>query len=173
MKPLDRVGDRERAVIEERTATGYGAAELTHFAEYEAVLRALVDRLLPGVPVNIDLVAFVDTHTGRAMGRGDRPPGVPPEPELFAAGLTALAAAGFADRAEGEQRDLIGRMRRGEADDELGLPAKDFVDRMLDKALAGYLAHPDTWIRIGFGGPAYPEGYAWIARMSDDNSEMR
>jgi hypothetical protein len=33
---------------------------------------------------------------------------------------------------------------------------------LLDKALAGYLAHPDTWARIGFNGPAYPEGYAWI-----------
>jgi hypothetical protein len=54
------------------------------------------------------------------------------------------------------------RMRNGDADTELGLPAKEFVDRLLDKALAGYLAHPDTWIRIGFTGPAYPEGYAWI-----------
>jgi hypothetical protein len=57
---------------------------------------------------------------------------------------------------------LIGRMRNGDADDELGMPAKDFIDRLLDKALAGYLAHPDTWTRIGFTGPAYPEGYAWI-----------
>jgi hypothetical protein len=96
------------------------------------------------------------------MGRGDRRDGLPPEPELFAAGLAALAAAGFAERTEEEQRDLVGRMRRGEADSELGVPAKDFVDRLLDKALAGYLAHPDTWVRIGFTGPAYPDGYAWI-----------
>jgi hypothetical protein len=57
---------------------------------------------------------------------------------------------------------MIGRMRRGEADDELGLPAKLFIDRLLDKALTGYLAHPDTWVRVGFHGPAYPVGYAWI-----------
>jgi len=162
MKPLDRMGDRERAVIEERSATGYAVAELTHFAEHEDVLRALLDQPLPGVPANIDLVAFVDSHTGQAMGRGDRPPGVPAEPELFAAGLAALADTGFAEWADDEQRLLIGRMRRGEADDELGVAAKDFVDRLLDKSLAGYLAHPDTWIRIGFTGPAYPEGYAWI-----------
>jgi hypothetical protein len=54
-------------------------------------------------------------------------------------------------------------MRRGDADTALGLPARDFVDRVLALALAGYLSHPDTWERIGFSGPAYPEGYAWIS----------
>ena len=161
MKPLDRIGDRERAVIDERADAGYGAP-LDRFADREPVLRALIETLLPGVPATMDLAAFVDAHTGQPMGRGDRRQGLPPEPELFGAGLDALAKAGFADATEHRQRDLVGRMRRGEADEELGLPAKDFVDRLLDKALAGYLAHPDTWIRIGFAGPAYPEGYAWI-----------
>ena len=161
MKPIDRIGIEERAVIAERTATGYGVP-LEHFAHHEAVLRLLLDRLLPGVPANIDLAAFVDAHTGRPMGRGDRRDGLPPEPELFTAGLTALAEAGFADMSTDEQGALIGRMRRGDADAQLGAPAKDFVDRLLDKALAGYLAHPDTWVRIGFTGPAYPDGYAWI-----------
>jgi hypothetical protein len=161
MKPLDRMGERERAVIDERTATGYGAP-LEHFAEHEPTLRALLERLLPGVAANIDLAAFVDSHTGKAMGRGDRRDGLPPEPDLFAAGLAALGDAGFTDGNENDQRALIGRMRDGDADTELGMPAKDFVDRLLDKALVGYLAHPDTWIRIGFTGPAYPEGYSWI-----------
>lgn len=161
MKPLDRIGARERAVIEERTTTGYHAP-LKRFAGTEPVLRALIDTLLPGVPAKVDLAAFVDAHTGKPMGRGDRRDGLPPEPDLFVTGLAALARAGFADRSEDSRRDLVGRMRRGEADDELGVPAKDFVDRLLDKALAGYLAHPDTWICIGFTGPAYPEGYAWI-----------
>lgn len=161
MKPLDRIGTQERAVIDERSNTGY-AAPLERFAEVETTLRALLERLLPGVPANIDLAAFVDRHTGQAMGRGDRRAGLPAEPELFSAGLAALAGADFAEAAEDDQRALIGRMRSGDADDELGMPAKDFVDRLLDKALAGYLAHPDTWIRVGFNGPAYPEGYAWV-----------
>ena len=162
MKPLDHIGDRERAVIEERTNTGSGAPRLEHFAATEDVLRSLLDRLLPGAAANIDLVVFVDSHTGKAMGRGDRRAGLPPEPELFAAGLDALQRVGFAEMTEDDQRSVVGRMRNGEADKELGVPAKDFVDRLLDKALAGYLAHPDTWVRIGFTGPAYPEGYAWI-----------
>jgi hypothetical protein len=162
VKPLDRIGAAERAVIEERTATGYRLSALEHFADTEDVLRALLQRLLPGVGADVDLAGFVDSHVGQAMGRGDRRPGLPPEPELFAAGLQALATAGFVDRSDDDQRSLIGRMRRGEADDELGVPAQDFIDRLLDKALAGYLAHPATWVRIGFTGPAYPEGYAWI-----------
>jgi Gluconate 2-dehydrogenase subunit 3 len=162
VKPLDRLGDRERTVIDERTANGYRVPQLQHFADVERALRVLLALLVPGVPDSIDLAAFVDTHAGHPLGRGDRPDGLPPEPELFAAGLAALAGAGFVDWTDDRQRALVRRMRRGEADDELGLPAKDFVDRVLDKALAGYLAHPDAWRRIGFTGPAYPEGYAWI-----------
>jgi hypothetical protein len=162
VKPLDRLGAAERGVIEDRTATGYAVVALERYAGTEAVLRTVLERLLPGVPATIDLAAFVDTHAGQAMGRGDRRPGTPAEAELFAMGLQALTDAGFADRPEDDQRALIGRMRDGDADDELGMPAKDFIDRLLDKALAGYLAHPDTWLRIGFAGPAYPDGYAWI-----------
>lgn len=163
VKPLDRMGERERAVVGERSAVGYGAAELVNVdVGLEPTLRLLLERLLPGVPATIDLARFVDGHIGVALGRGDRRVGCPPEPDLFASGLAALAAAGFPNWAEEDQRALITRMRRGDADDELGLPAREFVDRLLDKALVGYLAHPDTWARIGFTGPAYPEGYAWI-----------
>ena len=163
MKPLERLGDREREVITERRATGYRVDSLEHFSgELEPVLRGLVEALLPGVPEQIDVAAFVDQRTGDPLGRGDRPPGVPPEKELFTQGLRALQSAGFSSLGSDEQRALITRMRHGDADKELGMPAKVFVDRLLDKALSGYLAHPDTWERIGFGGPAYPEGYAWI-----------
>lgn len=163
MKPLERIGDRERSVIEERTATGYRRAGSGHFDAGElATLRIMIDLLLPGVPPAIDLAAFVDRHVSTPLGRGDRPRGLPAEPELFAEGLRALRAARFADLDLDAQRALIGRMRRGEADDELRVPAKEFVDRLLDKALAGYLGHPETWPRIGFTGPAYSQGYAWI-----------
>lgn len=161
MKPLDRLGDREREVVEQRRR-GYTASPTGPLSGHEPVLRVLITLLLPGVADHIDVVAFVEANVGTPLGRGDRPTGTPPETELFASGLRALTAAGFADLGEDGQRDLIGRMRRGEADAELDVPAKLFVDRLLDKALTGYLAHPDTWARIGFTGPAYPEGYAWI-----------
>ena len=163
MKKLDTLGQRERAVVGERRQSGYQVEQL-RFAEYEPVLRALIERLLPGVPDTLDLAAFVDSHADHRLGRGDRKAGVPPAPELLRQGLAALAALGFADRGEEAQDSLIGRLRRGEADDELGFEAKEFIDRLLVLACAGYLAHPDTWERIGFNGPAYPEGYAWISR---------
>ena len=130
----------------------------------EPHLRALLTRLLPDTSAELDLAAFVDSHVDHPLGRGSRSPGVPPPLELARTGLEALAERGFAALPETEQDALIGRMRRGEADGELGIPAKDFVDRLLLLALAGYLAHPATWERIGFNGPAYPGGYAWISR---------
>ncbi len=161
MKPLDRVGDRERGIIQERRR-GDATGAAGPLASHAPVLRALIARLLPGIPDGIDVAGFVDANVGTPLGRGDRPAGTPPETELFTSGLHALATVGFAELDDDAQRALIGRMRRGDADAELGVPAKLFVDRLLDKALTGYLAHPDTWERIGFTGPAYPEGYAWI-----------
>jgi hypothetical protein len=156
VKKLDTLGQRERAVIEERRRSGYQAEQL-RFAEFEPILRALVDRLLPGTPETIDLAEH-------SLGRGDRMAGVPAVPELLRQGLAALDALAFAALDDQAQDALIGRLRRGEADDELGFAAKEFIDRLLVLACAGYLAHPDGWERIGFNGPAYPEGYAWISR---------
>jgi hypothetical protein len=164
VKNLATLGDKERAIVEERRRSGYRLERLTRFGgELEPQLRALIARLVPGVPETIDLAGFVDAHAEHSLGRGDRAPGVPPTPELLRQGLEVLAARGFAALAEHDQEALIRRMRRGEADEELGLPAKEFVDRLLVTALAGYLAHPAVWKRIGFNGPAYPEGYAWIS----------
>ena len=162
MKARNQLGIKERQVIDERRRSGYRRELLEQFAAFESELHALIERLLPGVPEGIDLAAFVDAHAENPLGRGDRAPGVPPAPDLFRLGLGALRELGFAGLPADEQDRLIGRMRRGQADDELGLPAKEFVDRLLVKSLAGYLAHPDVWERIGFNGPAFPNGYAWI-----------
>lgn len=163
MKPLERIGERERDVVVQRRDSGYGRGDVAQLgAELEPTLRALLERLLPGVPATIDLAAFVDQNASKPLGRGDRADGLPPAPELFVLGLDALADERFADMSEADQRNVISRMRRGESYGMLGNHAKEFIDRILDKALAGYLAHPDTWTRIGFNGPAYPQGYAWI-----------
>ncbi len=164
MKKLETLGRKEREVIEERRQSGYRVERLQRYGgDLKPHLHALLARLLPGVPDDIDLAAFVDTHAAHSLGRGDRAPGLPEAPELFRLGLQALARRGFASADENEQDALIRRMRHGDADEELGLPAREFIDRLLVHALAGYLAHPGTWERIGFNGPAYPEGYAWLA----------
>ena len=164
MKKQETLGRRERAVVEERRQTGYRVERLARFREFEPTLRGLLARLLPGTPETIDLAAFVDSHAEHSLGRGDRKPGLPPTPDLLREGLSALTARGFAALEVPAQEALIARMRRGEADGELGFEAKEFIDRLLLLACAGYLAHPDAWERIGFNGPAYPEGYAWISK---------
>jgi hypothetical protein len=166
VKSLRSLGERERALIEERRRSGYRVERLERFGgELEPQLRALIERLLPGVE-DMDLAGFVDSHAEHTLGHGDRAPGVPPAPELLRRGLAALATRGFAQAPATEQDALIARMRRGQADAALGLHAKHFVNRLLALALAGYLSHPDTWERIGFTGPAYPEGYAWISTQA-------
>lgn len=163
MKARAALGHREREVIDSRRASGY-RVERMRFASAELTLRALVARLLPGVPDSIDLAAFVDGHADHSLGRGDRKPGSLSNEELVGEGLAALQARDF-DRLDAAAQDaLIRRMRNGEADAELAFAAKEFIDRLLTLACAGYLAHPDGWERIGFNGPAYPEGYAWISR---------
>jgi hypothetical protein len=164
VKPLDRLDARTRQIIEERRSTGYHKDSLANFEDLKNVLSSLIERLLPGVPQDIDLVAFVDEFAVKSLGRGDRRPGVPPDLELFRKGLLALQDRRFEQSSPEDKDKLIARMRRGQADNDLGLPAREFIDRLLNKALAGYLAHPDVWERIGFNGPAYPEGYAWIGR---------
>jgi hypothetical protein len=164
VKRLASLGEKERAIVEERRRTGYRVDRLDRFGgELEPTLRALLERLLPDLEVDADLAAFVDTHAEHTLGQGDRPPGVPPAPELLREGLEALTRRGFANAPESEQDALIRRMRHRQGDAGLGFPAKAFVDRLLVLALAGYLSHPDTWERIGFNGPAYPDGYAWIS----------
>lgn len=164
MKKLETLGEKERAIVEERRRNGYRVERMTRFeGDLEPQLRAVIERLLPDIAVDVDLAGFVDSHAEHTLGRGDRAPGVPPAPQLLRQGLEALARRNFAEAPESEQDALIGHMRRGEADTALGVPAKDFVDQLLLLALAGYLSHPDTWERIGFNGPAYPEGYAWIS----------
>jgi hypothetical protein len=163
LKRRRAIGQREREVVDSRLQTGY-RVERARFPAAEPTLRALVARLLPGVPQTVDVAAFVDSHADHSLGRGDRKEGLPPNALLLGQGLAALHARGFAAFGEAAQDELIRRMRRGQADEELGFAAKEFIDRLLTLACAGYLAHPDGWERIGFNGPAYPEGYAWISR---------
>jgi hypothetical protein len=163
LKSQRTLGARERAVVDSRRETGYRVQGL-RFAAAETTLRALVRRLLPGVPEAIDIAAFVDSHAEHSLGRGDRKAGLPPNEDLLGQGLATLQARGFDGLTEAAQNELIRRMRHGAADADLGFAAKEFIDRLLTLACAGYLAHPDGWERIGFNGPAYPGGYAWISR---------
>jgi hypothetical protein len=85
---------------------------------------------------------------------------------LVAAGLDESAAergaAGFADAGPALQEELVDAF----ADGHLSGGAWDRMDVkrafsvVMRGVLGAFYSHPWAWNEIGFGGPAYPRGYA-------------
>jgi hypothetical protein len=91
---------------------------------------------------------------------------LPEDPETWrhvAAGLDAAAAAagcgdGFAAAGE-HRRQIVETFSKGEL--ELGgLPSKKAWSVVMRGIVSAFYSHPWAWNEIGFGGPAYPRGYA-------------
>jgi hypothetical protein len=141
------------------------------FSDEEArTLRALCDCVLaqdgdPRVPV----LEMIDAKLFAGELDGFRYADLPDDPETWRAvarGLDSSArAAGAPDFAsmDGEQRHAIvtafskGKLNWGELPVER---AWSVVTRMI---VSAFYAHPWAWNEIGFGGPAYPRGYARMA----------
>jgi len=170
MEPWDEV---ERTVAEERLLTNFSRANLEQFSADEAATMATaLERLIPQ-DEGVDLVGFMDWATGKPLGRGDRRPGMPEEAVLFHQGLSGLdqtSQARYGCRFQelaAEQRDEVLRaVQQGQAEGAVwqSIPGDYFFQRFYGKALQGYFAHPKVWMRIGFMGASYPEGYIWLGR---------
>jgi hypothetical protein len=168
---MKRWDDVERQVIEERLKTNYARAHLEQFSDDEAsTLAAVLQRLIPQ-DEGIDLVGFLDWAVGKPLGRGDRQPNMPDEPDLFHQGLqgvdeTSQARFGkrFRDLSGDQQDQVLRSIQEGQAEGQVWqrIPSHMFFIRFYSKALMGYFSHPKAWMRIGFPGPAYPEGYLWV-----------
>lgn len=155
-KPWD---DKVAAVIDERFSTNYTRTTLTHFSDQEAIaLRGFAHALLPESE-GLDLLGWLDLSIGSRLGRGDWKPGMPSELELYKAGARMLdelsGRAAFANLAADQTETTI----RSLQNDETG---KYFMERFFERILHGYFSHPRVWMRIGFYGPSYPEGYIWL-----------
>jgi gluconate 2-dehydrogenase gamma chain len=165
--------ERMRAIAEERLRTNYAREKLENFTEEEAaIMRAALDRLIPQ-DEEIDLVGFIDGRLWDPLGRGDRGVGMPEEKEVLKIGLRGLdesAQTLFATpfiRLEGGQQDeILDQVQDNKAPGESWqqVPGDYFFHRLYSRALTGYYAHPRVWMRIGFYGASYPEGYAWLGR---------
>ena len=85
---------------------------------------------------------------------------------LAARGLDERARALGADRfvaADVELRtDIVAEFHAGELRDGVWaeLPAQRAFSVLMRAVLSEYYSHPWAWNEIGFGGPAYPRGYA-------------
>lgn len=163
----------ERSIVDERLRSNYTQEVLAQFSQEEAItMRAVLERLIPQSE-GVDLAGFIDATAGIPFGRGDRAPGMPGETELFHQGLigidqSSVARHGrrFIELADDERDDLLRALQKREAEGEIweSIASDYFFKRFYSKALHGYFAHPRVWMRIGFMGASYPEGYTWIDR---------
>ncbi len=116
----------------------------------------------PRIPV----LAMVDAklHAGRLDGF--RHHDMPRDPETWrrvAANLDASARErgcedGFAAAGSELQHEIVERFAKGELDWDL--PVGKAWGVVMRGVLSAFYSHPWAWNEIGFGGPAYPRGYA-------------
>lgn len=142
--------------------------ELRFFTAIEArVLRAFCDVVMaqdaePRIPV----LEMVDAKLHAGQLDGFRYDNMPPDPETWravAAGLDASARErgctdGFAAADLELQHEIVGRFSTGELNWEL--PAQRAWKVVMRGVLSAFYSHPWAWNEIGFGGPAYPRGFA-------------
>jgi hypothetical protein len=136
----------------------------------QLTLKAFCDRVTaqdkePRIPV----LSMVDAKMHAGELDGYQFAGMPDDRDVWrivARGLdeTALQAGGhdFARLSDEAQRQIVERMSEGQLEggawEELDVStAWSVVTRAI---LSAFYSHPWAWNEIGFGGPAYPRGYA-------------
>ncbi len=178
LKRMEGFDEEVYRILDERIRTNYKRAGYEFLTDEEAeLLNAMLDRLIPqeGIDPKIDLVSFLDWAIPKPLGYGHRYEGMPDERAIFRQGMKGVdetSRAMFEGRAFREltddQKDEVLRAvqeGRAEGDAWKGIPSTLFFTNLMNKALCGYCAHPRVWVRIGFYGPAYPEGYVWVSRL--------
>jgi hypothetical protein len=157
-----------RALVLERVAN---VPEIRFFTEDEArTLHAFCDVLLaqdaePKVPV----VEMVDKKLHEGKLDGFRFADMPQDPETLrrvARNLDASAEGrgvegGFAEADEETRLEIVAAFSKGELAWE-DLNVKQAFSVVTRIVLSEFYSHPWAWNEIGFGGPAYPRGYARI-----------
>jgi len=135
-------------------------------ADEVPTLRAFCDTVLaqdaePRIPV----LEMVDAKLHARQFDGFRYAGMPDDAETWhvvAGGLDEAAGGSFAHATAGARVDICGAFSRGELTGaawqrvDVGIAWKV----VLRTAMGVFYSHPWAWNEIGFGGPAYPRGYA-------------
>jgi hypothetical protein len=136
-------------------------------ADEEATARALVDLLLgqdsePRVPA----LELMDARLADGVGEGYRYERMPEAEEAWRRSIAGLdedargrGAPGFHALAHQDQMDVIEDVQQTHGDWH-GMPAKHLFDLWMHYVCTAFYSHPWAWNEIGFGGPAYPRGYA-------------
>jgi hypothetical protein len=132
-----------------------------------ATLGAFCDLVLaqdaePRIPV----LAMVDRKLYEKRAEGYRYADMPADPQAWreVARMLDAAAAGqdFAAADRETQLRIVERFSQGELDWD-GLPVARAWGMVMRDILSAFYSHPWAWNEIGFGGPAFPRGYARLA----------
>jgi hypothetical protein len=152
--------------------------EVRFFTPAEAVtLTAFCDVLLAqDEEPRIAVLNYVDEKLGNGERDGFRFFDMPDDGDtwrLVARGLDEAAGGDYAAVRPREQEEICGRFADGKLHG--GVWARLNVGRawsvVTRYALEAYYAHPWSWNEIGFGGPAYPRGYARFGSPHLDGAE--
>lgn len=156
---------KTREVVLDRVAN---IPPLRFFDEEEArTLRAFCDVAMgqdedPRIPV----LEMVDAKLFAGRLDGFRHHDMPPDPETWRQVATNLdltargrgSGEGFAAASSELQHEIVEQFSRGELEWEL--PVEKAWGVVMRGVLSAFYSHPWAWNEIGFGGPAYPRGYA-------------
>ncbi len=156
--PLDRFDkwDKEtqesiKQRIEKEIGDNYSFFYLTE--EQGEILKKLISFLLPQKDVKIAQVidkSLSDKKQGVRYGEN------PWKGSFYKQGLEKLSQIELSDQAIKEIKDEF---------------LKSFLKQVLSDSINIYYSHPASWKEIGFPGPAYPEGYAYLDCDEKDNWE--
>ncbi|MDQ6682275.1 MAG: gluconate 2-dehydrogenase subunit 3 family protein [Chloroflexota bacterium] len=159
-----------------------------HFGPHaQRTIQALCERVLPQdarpPERRIPLAPWIDERCASAGTTGFEFDDMPLLTEAWDQGLagideTARARHGraFADLDDQAQTDVLHAIRLGAPEGATWqvLPARRWwVNVAVRQITAVYYAHPEAWDEIGFGGPAYPRGYAALNHGGRESWESR
>jgi Gluconate 2-dehydrogenase subunit 3 len=149
--------------------------EISFFTPGEVrVLEPFVDVVMaqdsePKIPV----LNFVDEKLAKGERDGYRYFCLPDDDEVWRTVAAGLQLEGFAELPLERRQDIVERFSkselRGDPWERLNLAfAWEIVHRDI---LTAFYSHPWAWNEIGFGGPAYPRGYARFGSPHLEDSE--
>lgn len=151
------------------------------------LLMKVVDRIMPQddrpPDQRVPIVPWIDHRCFYDIIDGFRYDDMPPEPEAWRMGLRgidqvarSLHQQAFVDLDEAAQDKVLGVIAEGKPPGSVWehMPAHRFWSAILMRIITSiYYAHPTAWNEIGFGGPAYPRGYASLNHGLPEPWEVR
>lgn len=118
----------------------------------------------PRIPV----LEMVDEKLHERRLDGFRHHDMPPDPgtwrevaRMLDAAAVERGAADFAAAGEDDRHEIVGRFAEGELEWD-GISVEKAWEVVMRAVLSAFYSHPWAWNEIGFGGPAYPRGFARI-----------